>query len=335
MKVLVTGGAGFIGSHTVVELLNKNYEVVVVDNFCNSKKEVLNKIKEITHKDFTFYECDICNMSDMDKIFAKENIDCIIHFAALKSGADSIKNPGLYYSNNIDGTFVLVTLMEKYSVRRLVFSSSATVYGNSKNVPIFEDEPIGSVISPYGMTKYLSELYLSNKSNSSKQFKVIAFRYFNPIGAHPSGLIGEDSPDDIPNNLMLYLLKVANKELPFLNIFGKDYNTIDGTGIRDYIHVVDLALGHVAAIEYFDKMPGYFDVFNLGTGNGFSVLQLVKTFERENAVSIPIKFVDRRPGDVEISFANVDKANNLLGWKARYTLEDCVRDAWKFKTRKK
>lgn len=334
MNILVTGGAGFIGSHTVVELLNKNYNVVVVDNLCNSKPYVLENIKKITGKDFKFYKADITDMQAMDNIFLKENIDCIIHFAALKSGADSIKNPGLYYANNMESTYVLVTLMEKYNVNKIVFSSSATVYGNSKNVPIKENEIIGTVISPYGMTKYLNELYLSNRAEGGKRFKAIAFRYFNPIGAHPSGLIGEDSPDDIPNNLMLYMLKVANKELPYLNIFGNDYKTKDGSGIRDYIHVVDLALGHVAAIDYFEKMQNNYEVFNLGTGNGFTVLELVKAFEDVNNVKIPYKIAQRRPGDVEISYACVDKANNLLGWKACRTKEDCVRDAWKFKTRK-
>jgi len=331
MKVLVTGGTGFIGSHTVVELLNKGYDVVVVDNFCNSKRYVIDRIKQLTNKNFSFYECDLCNKSELEKVFKSESIDAVIHFAALKSGADSIRNPGLYYHNNIDSTHNLVDLMEKYGVKRIIFSSSATVYGNSKNVPIRENEPVGNVISPYGMTKYLDELYLFNRAELTKDFKVIAFRYFNPIGAHPSGLIGEDSPDDVPNNLMLYLLKVANKELPYLNIFGDDYNTPDGTGIRDYIHVVDLALGHISAISYFDRMESYSEVFNLGTGKGHTVKELVKSFEKINRINIPCKIAPRRPGDVEISFACVDKANDKLNWKATLTLDDCVRDAWNFK----
>lgn len=330
MKILVTGGTGFIGSHTVVELLNKNHEVVVVDNLINSKIGVVDRIKKITNKDFVFYNADICDFSAMDEIFKKEHFDCVIHFAALKSGADSIKNPGLYYHNNIDGTFVIVSLMEKYNVSKMIFSSSATVYGNSKNVPILETEEIGSVISPYGMTKYLIELYLKNKSEESKQFKVVAFRYFNPIGAHPSGLLGEDSPDKTPNNLMLYLLKVAKGELPYLRIFGNDYNTKDGSGIRDYIHVVDLSLGHVAALDYFDDMKNNFDVFNLGTGHGYTVYELVHSFERVNNIKIPCQVTGRRPGDVEISFASVNKANKLLKWKAKYSIDDCVRDAWNF-----
>lgn len=331
MKILVTGGAGFIGSHTVVELLNKNHKVVVVDNFCNSKPYVLNSIRTITKKSFSFYNVDVCDYCAMQNIFASENIDCIIHFAALKSGADSIQNPGLYYSNNMQSTYVLIQLMEKYGVSKLIFSSSATVYGNSKNVPIVEEDITGNVISPYGMTKYLNELYLQDRSRQTKKFKVVAFRYFNPIGAHPSGLLGEDSPDEVPNNLMLYILKVANKELPYLRVFGNDYNTIDGTGIRDYIHVVDLAQGHVAAIDFFDKMESNFEVFNLGTGKGFSVLELVKAFEKVNGVDIPYKIYPRRPGDVEISFACVDKALKLLNWKACLSKEDCVRDAWNFK----
>lgn len=334
MKVLVTGGAGFIGSHTVVELLNKGYEVVIVDNFCNSKPYVIDRIKEITKKDFKFYKADVCDFKIMKDIFLHENIDCVIHFAALKSGADSIKNPGLYYNNNMQSTFVLVSLMEEFGVDKIIFSSSATVYGNSKNVPIDEEEIIGSVISPYGMTKYLNELYLKNRANENKKFKAIAFRYFNPIGAHPSGLIGEDSPDEIPNNLMLYMLMVANGELPYLNIFGNDYNTKDGSGIRDYIHVVDLALGHVAGLNYFEKMSSNYEVFNLGTGNGFSVYELVDAFEKINNVHIPTKVAPRRPGDVEISYASVRKANQKLGWFATKTKEDCVKDAWNFKLNK-
>ena len=333
MKVLVTGGAGFIGSHTIVELLNKNYEVVCVDNFCNSKRSVIDKIKTITNKNFVLYDCDICDYDRLEQIFKNENIDIIIHFAALKSGADSIQNPGLYYANNINSTFNIVSLMEKYNVKKLVYSSSATVYGNSQNVPIKEEEPIGNVISPYGMTKYLTELYLKDKATSSRKFKVIAFRYFNPIGAHPSGLIGEDSPDDIPNNLMLYLLKVANKELDSLKIFGNDYNTKDGSGVRDFIHVVDLANGHIAAIEYFEKMNESFDVFNLGTGKGHTVLELVSLFKKVNKIDVPIEIIGRRPGDVEISYASVDKANKLLKWHAKYSLADCLKDAWNFKVK--
>lgn len=331
MRILVTGGAGFIGSHTIVELLNKSYDVVCIDNFCNSKRSVIKKINKLTGKQVQLYDIDMCDIQALEKVFKSEKIDAVIHFAALKSGADSIANPGLYYFNNMQSTYNLVTMMEKYGVDKLVFSSSATVYGNSENVPIKETEVIGSVISPYGMTKYLSELYLKNRSNGTKSFKVIAFRYFNPIGAHPSGVIGEDSPDETPNNLMLYLLKVANKELPYLRVFGNDYRTKDGSGMRDYIHVVDLALGHIAALQHFENMDGYYDVFNLGTGKAHTVIELIKTFEKVNNVEVPYQFAPRRAGDVEISYASVDKANKYLGWKAKYSLEDCLRDAWNFK----
>lgn len=334
MKVLVTGGAGFIGSHTVVELLDKGYEVIVVDNFVNAKKGVLSRISQLTNKQFAFYECDVCDEEAMDKIFQTEDISCIIHFAALKSNADSIINPGLYYANNMQSTFVLLSLMEKYHIDKIIFSSSATVYGNCQNVPIHETEVIGDVISPYGMTKYLNELYLKDRSENRRQFKAIALRYFNPIGCHPSGLLGEDSPDKVPNNLMLYLLMVANKQLPYLRVFGADYPTKDGSGIRDYIHVVDLARGHVAAINYFEKMDNqYFAAFNLGCGFGYTVFEVIKTFEKVNKVKIPYKIIERRPGDVAISFASVDKANKLLNWKAKYNLEDCLRDSYNFKTK--
>ena len=330
MKILVTGGAGFIGSHTVVELLSSGYQVVIVDNFCNSKEYVIDRIRQITGLKPTVYNCDITNYDEMEKIFSNEHFDCVIHFAALKSGADSIKSPGLYYHNNIDSTFVIVSLMEKYGVKKMVFSSSATVYGNNENVPIKETEPIGNVISPYGMTKYLCELFLKNKAEQSQKFKVIALRYFNPIGAHPSGLIGEDAPDAVPNNLMLYVLKVAKKELPYLNVFGNDYQTKDGSGLRDYIHVVDLARGHVASVNHFEKMKKQFEVFNLGTGKGHTVIELIDTFESVNGIKIPYKFAPRRPGDVSVSYACVNKANRVLGWKTELTLQDCLRDSWNF-----
>lgn len=330
MKVLVTGGTGFIGSHTVVELLNENYEVVVIDNFCNSKRVVLEKIKQITNKSFSFYEIDIRDKQAIDSVFKKEHIDAVIHFAALKSGADSINDPGTYYVNNIEGTYNILKAMDRYNVNKIIFSSSATVYGDSQNVPITEDEKIGDVISPYGMTKYLTELLLNSKSDQSNCFKAISLRYFNPIGAHPSGLIGEDSPDDVPNNLILYILKVAKKEFPYLKVFGNDYRTPDGSGIRDYIHVVDLAKGHIAALRYIEKMPKKHDVFNLGTGKGHTVIELVRTFEKENNIEVPYQYVPRRPGDVEISFADCSKANKLMGWHAQYTMDDALRDAWNF-----
>lgn len=330
MKVLVTGGTGFIGSHTVVELLNKKHDVIIVDNFCNSKRNVLHKIFQITGKNPTFYEIDICDFNSLENVFKNEKIDAVIHFAALKSGADSIKDPGLYYTNNIEGTYNILKLMKKYSVKKIIFSSSATVYGDSQNVPIKENEIIGNVISPYGMTKYLTELLLESKTKQTNDFKAISLRYFNPIGAHPSGLIGEDSPDNIPNNLILYILKVAKKELPYLRVFGNDYRTPDGSGIRDYIHVVDLAKGHIAALNYLDKMETNYDVFNLGTGKGHTVIELIKTFEKENNIEIPYQFVERRPGDVEISYADCSKANKLMGWYAEFSMADALRDAWNF-----
>ena len=328
--VMVTGGSGFIGSHTIVELLNNNFSVVAVDNFCNSKPYVIDNIKKITGKDFRFYNCDLTNLEDLDAIFENEQIDAIIHFAALKSGAESIENPGLYYHNNIDGLFNLLIEMKKHGVNNIVFSSSATVYGNDENVPILENHQIGNVISPYGMTKYLGELLLESSVRQNKQLNAIALRYFNPIGAHPSGLIGEDSPFNIPNNLMLYTLKVALGELPQLKVFGNDYNTPDGTGIRDFIHVVDLATGHIAAINRLSSLKNKYEVYNLGTGNGHSVVEFIETFERVNKVKVPYIFTGRRPGDVEKSFACVDRATKYLKWRATHSLEDCVRDSWNF-----
>ena len=333
MNILVTGGAGFIGSHCVVELLNSGHNVIIVDNFCNSKRGVINRIKMITERDFSFYEIDITNYSDLRLVFQNNKIDAIMHFAALKSGADSIENPGLYYQNNIQSTFNLVKLMEEFGVKYIVFSSSATVYGNSSNVPILETEEIGNVISPYGMTKYLCELYLKSVSEQTGKIKTVCLRYFNPVGAHPSGLIGEDSPDAVPNNLILYLLDVAKGKLPFLKIYGSDYNTPDGSGIRDYIHVVDLAKGHIAALDYLVRENKNFDVFNLGTGHGHTVLDVVNTFKSVTGVDIPYKYVERRPGDVEISYASVKKANELLKWHTEKTLADALMDVWTFKNK--
>lgn len=333
MNILVTGGAGFIGSHCVVELLNSGHNVIIVDNFCNSKRGVINRIKMIAKRDFSFYEIDITNYSDLRLVFQNNKIDAIMHFAALKSGADSIENPGLYYQNNIQSTFNLVKLMEEFDVKYIVFSSSATVYGNSSNVPILETEEIGNVISPYGMTKYLCELYLKSVSEQTGKIKTVCLRYFNPVGAHPSGLIGEDSPDAVPNNLILYLLDVAKGKLPFLKIYGSDYNTPDGSGIRDYIHVVDLAKGHIAALDYLVRENKNFDVFNLGTGHGHTVLDVVNTFKSVTGVDIPYKYVERRPGDVEISYASVKKANELLKWHTKKTLADALVDVWTFKNK--
>jgi UDP-glucose 4-epimerase len=311
MAILVTGGTGFIGSHTVVELLNAGYEVVVVDNLCNSKKGVIDRIEKLTGKRPAFYEADVADMKAMSDIFDKVKIDCVIHFAGLKSNAESIEKPGLYFTNNLESTYTLLKQMEKHHVSNIVFSSSATVYGLTERVPIYETDPIGDVLSPYGMTKYLNELLLKNYAEQHKGFHVVALRYFNPIGAHPSGLIGEDPKDKYPNCLMPYLTRVALGELPFLKVFGNDYPTEDGTGLRDYIHVVDLALGHIAALKYLQQTPKGFEVFNLGTGKGTTVLQLIAAFEKESGVKVPYQIVGRRPGDVARSFACVDKAEKF------------------------
>jgi UDP-glucose 4-epimerase len=328
MKILVTGGTGFIGSHTVVELINAGHQVVIVDNLINSKKAVLDRIKQLCGIMPAFYCGSICDQSFLDSVFDKEKIDCVIHFGALKSNAESIRKPGLYFENNLYSSLKLLMAMEKHSVNKIVFSSSATVYGLTERVPIHETDLIGNVISPYGMTKYLNELYLQDYARQHKDFKAIALRYFNPIGAHPSGVIGEDPVDDTPNCLMPYVTRVALKRLPYLSIFGDDYDTFDGTGLRDYIHVVDLALGHVAAVNHFESMKENFDVFNLGTGKGTTVLQLIDAFEKTNQIEVPYKIVGRRPGDVAKSYADVTKAMKILGWKAKFTVIDCVRDSW-------
>lgn len=332
MKILVTGGTGFIGSHTVVELLTAGYSVSIVDNLSNSKIGVLNRIEKLAKKKPHFYQGSILDAQFLNRVFAFEKPDCVIHFAALKSNADSIVHPGLYFDNNLHSTLFLLNAMRSVGCNHLLFSSSATVYGLSSRVPVKESDLTGSVISPYGMTKYLNELYLKDYALQHPSFKAIALRYFNPIGAHPSGTIGEDPIDDTPNCLMPYITRVALKKLPYLNIFGNDYPTSDGTGLRDYIHVVDLALGHLAAIKYFDIMKNSFDVFNLGTGKGTTVLELIAAFEQTNKIKIPYKIIGRRPGDVAKSFADVQKAKDILHWSSRYDVVDCVRDSWNWQT---
>ena len=327
MSILVTGGTGFIGSHTVVELLEKNEDIIIVDNFINSKPDVLDKIRKISNKNFKFYEVDLLDEAKLEKVFKENNIEEVIHFAGLKAVGESVEKPIEYYHNNITGTLILLKLMKKYNCKKIIFSSSATVYGIPKEVPIKEDFPLATT-NPYGSTKLMIEQILNDVCVSDKDFCAILLRYFNPIGAHKSGLIGEE-PNGIPNNLMPYINKVAKGELDHLNVFGNDYNTVDGTGIRDYIHVVDLAKGHVKALEKARKMVGA-EAYNLGTGNGYSVLQIVKAFENATGVTIKYEITSRRPGDVAECYSDPSKALKELGWKAEKTLDDMCRDAWKF-----
>ena len=326
MAVLVTGGTGYIGSHTVVELLNNGYEVVIVDNLSNSKIEVLNRIEKITGKRPIFYKVDCCNAIDFEEVFKKESITDVIHFAGLKAVGESVKVPLKYYRNNLDSTIVLVDLMIKYNVKNLVFSSSATVYGIPKVVPITEDADTGKTTNPYGRTKCMIEDILKDVQNVEKSMNIALLRYFNPIGAHESGLIGED-PNDIPNNLMPYITQVAVGKLPRLGVFGNDYKTVDGTGVRDYIHVVDLAIGHLKAIEKLHENVGLY-IVNLGTGKGTSVLQMVDSFEQANELKIPYDILGRRPGDIDECYADCSKANKELNWTCKRTIVDACRDSW-------
>ena len=330
MKILVTGGCGFIGSHTCCELLDNDYEVVVIDNLSNSKEEVIDKIKEITNKNLKFYKGDLCDKELVDKIFKNENIDAVIHFAGLKAVGESVKKPLLYYRNNIDSTLTLLEVMNKYNCKKLVFSSSATVYGNPKTLPIKEDFPLQTT-NPYGSTKLYIEGILKDLYNSDNEWSIAVLRYFNPIGAHKSYLIGEN-PNDIPNNLMPYIVKVATKKLEQLSIFGNDYNTVDGTGVRDYIHVVDLAIGHIKAIELINKEKGI-DFYNLGTGHGYSVLEIVKTFEKVNNIKLNYKITDRRPGDIDACYADCSYALKKLNFKATKTIEEMVKDSYEYSKR--
>lgn len=327
MKILVTGGTGYIGSHTAVELLNSNYEIIIVDNLSNSKIEVVYKIKQITGKDFKFYQIDLRDKDKLSNIFKENKIDAVIHFAGLKAVGESVEKPLLYYRNNLDSTLTLCEVMNEYNVKKLVFSSSATVYGSQKVLPIKETASL-STTNPYGSTKLFIEYILDDIYKSDNEWSIIKLRYFNPVGAHVSGIIGED-PNGIPNNLMPYISKVATKELPYLNIFGNDYNTKDGTGVRDYIHVVDLAKGHLKALEYIDNNKGSIAV-NLGTGVGYSVLDIVKSYEKVNNIEIPYKIVDRRDGDIEECYADPSKAYELLNWKTEKTLDDMVKSAYNF-----
>lgn len=333
MTILVTGGLGYIGSHTCVELLKKGERVIVLDNLSNSKIETIDKITKITGKNFVFYKADLLDEAAVEKVFEENKIDAVIHFAGLKAVGESVEKPLLYYRNNIVGTLNLLDVMQKHNVDKLVFSSSATVYGNPARVPITEDMPL-STTNPYGTTKHMIEYILNDYSKAHPDFKVVILRYFNPIGAHESGIIGED-PNGIPNNLMPYICKVASGKLKQLNVFGCDYDTHDGTGVRDYIHVVDLALGHIKSLEKLEKNECGVFIYNLGTGNGYSVLDLVKAFEKQNRIHIDYKIVDRRPGDIAKCYADPSKALKELDWKAEKTLEDMVKDAWGYENNNK
>lgn len=327
MKILVTGGAGYIGSHTCVELLNAGYEVVIVDNFINSKPETLDRIRWITEKAFQFYEGDVADRRILETIFSENKIEAVIHFAGLKAVGESVRMPLEYYHNNIMSTLVLCEIMKKYEVKKLVFSSSATVYGNPHTVPIKEDFPT-STTNPYGSTKWMIESMLQDLYTSDHEWRIALLRYFNPIGAHKSGLIGED-PNGIPNNLLPYVAKVAVGQLKCVNVFGSDYPTIDGTGVRDYIHVVDLALGHIKALERVTHTKGI-DTYNLGTGNGYSVLQVIEAFRKASGRDIAYRLVERRPGDIATCYAETTKARELLGWQATRGLDEMCEDAWRF-----
>ena len=325
MKILVTGGCGYIGSHTVVKLLEEKFEVVIIDNLVNSKREVLEKIKKITGSDVTFYQEDLCNLDALKNIFKKEKFDAIIHFAGLKAVGESVQIPLRYYQNNLVSTMNLLSCMQEYDVKKLVFSSSATVYGNPKSLPIREDFPLHTT-NPYGTTKLMIEQILKDVYQSNPDFDITILRYFNPIGAHKSGLLGED-PNGIPNNLMPYVVRVAMGTLPVLNIFGSDYNTVDGTGVRDYIHVLDLANGHLLALK---NPKSGLKIYNLGTGKGTSVLELVNMFEKVNQVKVNKKFTARRDGDIDACYASNEKAYKELGFKCEYTLEDMCKDSYNY-----
>ena len=324
MSILITGGAGFIGSHTAVEFLNAGYDIVVADNYYNSSPKALERIKEITGKDFRAYEVDLCDKKALEKVFIENpDIDSAIHFAGLKAVGESVQKPGMYYYNNLVSTLNLVELLAKYDAKRIVFSSSATVYGNPKTVPIREDFPL-STTNPYGETKLMIERILKDVWVSDNDWSVSILRYFNPIGAHKSGLIGEN-PKGIPNNLLPYIAKVAAGQLPYLSVFGNDYDTKDGTGVRDYIHVVDLAKAHLKALERAEKVTGV-EHFNVGTGTGYSVLEIVKAFENATGLTVNYKIVDRRPGDIATCYADPKKAYEVLGWHAENNIDDMCRD---------
>ncbi len=331
MSILVTGGAGFIGSHTCVELLNAGYEVVVVDNLYNASKKALDRVEQITGKKVTFYEADILDRDALNAIFDKEAIDSVIHFAGYKAVGESVRKPIEYYYNNITGTLILCDVMRNHGVKNIVFSSSATVYGDPAFIPITEECPKGKITNPYGQTKGMLEQVLTDIYVSDPEWKVVLLRYFNPIGAHKSGLIGED-PKGIPNNLVPYVAQVAIGKLKCLGVFGNDYDTPDGTGVRDYIHVVDLAKGHVAAIQKVEKTEPGVLIYNLGTGKGYSVLDVVHAFEKACGKEIPYEIKPRRAGDIATCYADPTKAKNELGWIAQYGIEEMCEDSWRWQT---
>lgn len=331
MKILLAGGAGYIGSHTAVEMIAAGYDIVIADNLSNSKPEAVERIKKITGKDFPFYKIDVCDHAAVDDLFAKENIDAVIHFAGLKAVGESVEQPLKYFRNNLDSTLTLLEVMAKYQVHNFIFSSSATVYGDPDEVPIRETAPVGRCTNPYGWTKYFIEVILGAAAKADSQISVVLLRYFNPVGAHESGLIGED-PQGIPNNLMPYVSQVAIGKREMLSVFGGDYPTKDGTGVRDYIHVVDLAKGHVAAVAYAEKSTGI-EVFNLGTSVGYSVLDMVKAFEKATGAKVPYKITGRRAGDIAECYADATKAKNVLGWRAEKCLDDMCADAWRWQTK--
>ncbi len=330
MAVLVTGGAGFIGSHTVVELQNGGYEVVVVDNLCNSSSKSLERVEEITGKPVKFYEADILDGAALDKIFTENEIDSVIHFAGLKAVGESVQKPWEYYNNNITGSLVLFDVMKKHEVKNIIFSSSATVYGTPAEIPVTEKCPKGEITNPYGQTKSMLEQVLMDIQKADPEWNVILLRYFNPIGAHKSGRIGEN-PNGIPNNLMPYVTQVAVGKLKCLGVFGDDYDTPDGTGVRDYIHVVDLAIGHVKSIEKLKENPGL-KIYNLGTGTGYSVLDIVKNFEAATGVSVPYEIKPRRAGDIATNYADASLAKEELGWVAERGIKEMCEDAWRWQS---
>ena len=331
MKVLVTGGSGYIGSHTCLELLNLGYDVVVVDNLCNSSPIALQRVEKLTGKSIPFYECDVRDQEKLSAIFEEHKIDCVIHFAGLKAVGESVAKPLEYYSNNLNSTLVLCDVMRSHGVKRIIFSSSATVYSGDNEMPLSENSKTGNCTNPYGWTKYMGEQILRDLAKADPEWSVVLLRYFNPVGAHESGEIGED-PKDIPNNLMPYISQTAIGRRECLSVFGDDYPTPDGTGVRDYIHVVDLARGHVAAIDYLMSHTGE-GVFNLGTGHGYSVLDMVHAFERANGVKVPYKITPRRPGDLPTCYADPTKSREVLHWTATHDLDDMCRDTWNWQSK--